>query len=131
METESSNQRGIFWLSSERQSPPVAPIFDVLPSHFHVTLQFGVYRSEIPIDLLGQRVRVRVTENCFNSRIQAVRVQLPEEARSLCRNEHPHMTVSMVPGVRPVESNGMLLQHYPSTLPANFELDLIYEFSPF
>lgn len=123
-------RRGILWLSVPGQEFPVCQVFVNVARHLHVTLQFGVNENEIPDGLLGEAFTVRVTENCFNSRVHALRVQLPEELRDICQNENPHMTISMIPGVRPVESNEMFQgPHHSESV--DFEIPLVCEFSPF
>ena len=123
-------RRGILWLSVPEQEFPVCPISANAARHLHVTLQFGIYENEVPEGILGEAFTVRFTENCFNSRVHALRVQLPEELRDICQNENPHMTISMISGVRPVESNEML-QGSPHSESVDFEMSLICEFSPF
>ena len=123
-------RRGILWLSKPDQNSPVCSIFSQAAEHFHVTLQFGVFENEIPDGILGRTFTVRATENCFGDRIHALRVELPSEIRGVCLNKHPHMTISMLPGVRPVESNVMLQS--PLCLEnVNFSLSLVCEFVPF
>jgi len=123
-------RRGILWLSVPEQEFPVCPIFVNAARHLHVTLQFGIYENEIPAGILGHTFSVRATSICYNTRIQALRVELPTELQDVCQNENPHMTISMVSGVRPVESNEMLQGSHNSE-PVNFDLSLICEFSPF
>jgi hypothetical protein len=123
-------RRGILWLSLPEQKSPVHPIFSQAAEHFHVTLQFGVVENEIPDGILGRTFTVRATENCFNDRIHALRVELPSGIRSVCLNKNPHMTISMLPGVRPVESN-VMLQSPLAIQRENFGLSLVCEFVPF
>lgn len=106
--------RGIFWLSLVDQDyetfqGDIPVIFERPAEHFHITLQYNVpLTEEIAQFLWKEPLAVNVTANCFNDRIQAVRVQLPDSVRSLCQNSDPHMTISMVQGARPVQSNVML-----------------------
>lgn len=118
--------RGILWLTLPEQVSPVEPRF-VPARHFHVTLQFGVERQDVE-HLIGQTVRVRCIELCHNGSIEAIRVVLPEGVE--CGNAHPHMTLSHVEGVRPVESNAMLAAEHEA-VPLGLELELVAEFSPF
>jgi hypothetical protein len=104
--------------------------FSQAAEHFHVTLRFGVFENEIPAGILGRTFTVRATENCFGDRIHALRVELPNGVRSVCLNKHPHMTISMLPGVRPVESN-VMLQSPLAIQRENFGLSLVCEFVPF
>lgn len=107
-------QRGIFWLSlvdqdydSLQREVPI--VFERPADHFHITLQYNVpLTDEIAQFLWKEPIPVRISANCYNDRIQAVRVELPESFRNLCQNADPHMTVSMVHGARPVMSNVML-----------------------
>jgi tRNA splicing ligase len=117
--------KGILWLSAINQSLPTAAKFPNLARHFHVTLQFGVDWESLSQDvkgLVGKEFEVKVLLNCYNEKIQALYVDLPEEVSALCRNSHPHITISMADGVKPVESNQMLSGAYlsewgPSSIP--------------
>ena len=130
--TTGATTRGILWLSlpTHTQVAPAHRLFPNRPNHVHVTLQFGVSREDVPEAVLGRLFPVTFVANCYNDRIQALRVELPEEVHQLCNNEHPNMTVSMADGVRPVESNAMLAGEHVSE-PASFELPLVCEFQPF
>lgn len=107
---------GILWLSATDQSLSAVSKtseakFPVLAKHFHVTLQFGVKWESIHQDvkcLVGKSFVVQPLSNCYNDRIQALSVRLPEEISGLCFNKHPHLTISMESGVKPSESNLML-----------------------
>jgi hypothetical protein len=125
-----TSRRGILWLSDPDQEFRVCTTFANAARHLHVTLQFGIYENEIPAGILGHTFSVRATSICYNTRIQALRVELPTELQDVCQNENPHMTISMIPGVRPVESNEMLQGSYHSES-VDFEMSLICEFSPF
>lgn len=131
-----AQDRGIFWLSLVDQDydnlqEQIPQVFENISEHLHITLQYNApLTEEIAQFLWRDPVEVRVTANCFNDRIQAVRVELPEPFRALCRNANPHMTISMVPGARPVQSNNMLdSAHYEEPL----ETTLLFraEFSHF
>lgn len=103
--------KGILWLSAVNQQPPVAPMFSCKAKHFHVTLEFGVNWDDIALKgRIGETVMVEILENCFSvdGTIQALRVKLPPDFAAHCKNKHPHMTISMAQGVKPVESNSML-----------------------
>lgn len=80
--------------------------------------------------MLGKTVEVMAVANCCNDKIQALRVSLPEEVRQLCNNENPHMTISMVEGVKPVESNNML-EGDRMEVPMNLPLTLRFDFFQF
>jgi hypothetical protein len=109
-----AQDRGIFWLSLVDQDrdnlqEQIPQVFERVAEHLHVTLQYNVpLTEEIAQFLWKEPIPVQVTANCFNHQIQAVRVQLPEFVRTLCQNADPHMTISMVQGTRPVQSNVML-----------------------
>lgn len=103
--------KGILWLSATNQQPPVLPAFECVAKHFHVTLQFGVNWEDVTVKRrIGEVVMVEVLENCFaaDGSIQALRVKLPPDFSAICQNLHPHMTISMAKGVKPVHSNSML-----------------------
>lgn len=109
-----ARDRGIFWLSLVNQDrdnlqEQIPQVFEKVAEHLHITLQYNVpLTEEIAQFLWKEPIPVQVTANCFNHQIQAVRVHLPESFRTLCQNADPHMTVSMVQGARPVQSNVML-----------------------
>ena len=120
--------KGILWLSLTGQNSPVEAIYNPA-NHLHVTLRFNVVLSEVE-HLLGRQVMVHAYANCSNGRIQALRVELPAEFHTLCSNECPHMTISHLPNVRPVESNTMLQSDHNS-LPCDLVLSTVAEFHPF
>lgn len=122
---------GILWLTLPEQVPPVQPLFEVPPKHYHVTLQFNTGLTLEIQKLLGKEVEVHVVSNCHNDSIQALLVSLPEDIKGLCKNENPYMTVSMVEGVRPVESNNMLAENHisePLSLTMRLRIDF-FQFS--
>jgi hypothetical protein len=119
--------KGILWLSLQTESP-VDSLYQPA-RHLHVTLQFGVEMSDFA-HLIGQKVKVAAVANCCNDRIQAIRVNLPAQYKELCQNEVPHITISHLPDVRPVESNEMLKGEHTET-PLNFEVETIVEFYQF
>ena len=121
--------KGILWLSLTGQNSPVEAIYNPA-NHLHVTIQFNVDLSEVE-HLLGRQVMVHVYEDCHNGRIQALRVELPSEFHTLCSNECPHMTISHLPNVRPVESNAMLESEQHDSLPLDLVLATVAEFQPF
>lgn len=124
-------QKGIFWLSFPNQQKPSVPAkFDNLAKHFHVTLQFGVDLTPEIQKLLGEAVEVQVVANCFNDRIQALRIELPGNVKAMCNNAVPHMTISMVDGVKPVESNDMLSGEHEELL-IDSKLTLRFDFFQF
>jgi hypothetical protein len=120
--------KGILWLSLTGQNSPVEAIYNPA-NHLHVTIQFNVELSEVE-HLLGRQVMVHAYANCSNGRIQALRVELPAEFHTLCQNESPHLTISHLPNVRPVESNTMLQSDHNS-LPLDLVLSTVAEFHSF
>lgn len=105
--------KGILWLSATNQQPPIPPAFECEARHFHVTLQFGVDWENLDVaikSMVGEVVMVEALENCkaVDGSIQAIRVKLPSDISAICQNAHPHMTISMAKGVKPVQSNSML-----------------------
>jgi hypothetical protein len=98
-------------------------------NHVHVTLLFGVDEdNEMVQKWVGQHITVQVESDNWNDRIQALAVTLPP--RVPCRNTHPHITVSMQAGVKPVESNQMLAAEHQQ-MPINRSVGAVIEFSPF
>lgn len=74
------------------------------PTELHVTLDYNV-SSEKAIPE-GKECSFLLKSICKNDKIQAISVELPPEIP--CKNKHPHITLSMARGVKPVESNDML-----------------------
>lgn len=94
---------GILW--AEPLEPlPVQPIYPNTPASPHVTLAFAVTREAY--DIIGLPTSIWFQSECWNDRIQAIRCQLqhgiPFELSI------PHLTVSWIDGVEPVESTKML-----------------------
>jgi len=107
---------GILW--AVVQSPiALQPRFQSGVPH-HITLQYGVERHEWE-HLIGLPVTVGVLEECWNDRVQALSVILPDWWLP-CRNPHPHISVSWVEDADPVESNSMLNSEHESA-PVDFE----------
>jgi hypothetical protein len=63
---------------------------------------------------------------CSNERIQALKLELPPEMAALCDNVVPHITLSHLPEVKPVESNNMIQSEHIVN-PISCEIDLIIE----
>lgn len=126
--------RGILWLAlvpQDQSALPVEPRFPQLAQHLHVTLQYNVAFTKGVLSLLDVgEVFVEVFENCWNDKIQALRVKLPDNLRFVCQNEDPYITVSMREGVRPVMSNVMLGTEHHSE-PVSSSLSFKVEFFRF
>jgi len=82
----------------------IAPRFEIVQAH-HITLVYGANPEEWA-HLLGSEFAVRIVAEAWNERIQALRLQLPQGIP--CTNAIPHITVSHLREVEPVESNTML-----------------------
>ena len=79
----------------------------------HVTLQFSPGAAELQTlvgnGTLGSRHRLRAHRvAATSSAVQAVRVVLPPECSALCRNDAPHVTLSIAPNASSSESNALL-----------------------
>lgn len=120
--------KGILWLALPEQFSPVEPIYQPA-KHLHVTLQFGVEFDQVS-HLIGKEVVAFAESNCYNDRVQALTILLPQEILILCNNENPHLTISHREGVRPVESNEMLKGEHKS-LDFNQVIFTVAEFKPF
>jgi hypothetical protein len=118
--------KGILWLTVPSALKDFAQIKPIYPNGnpHHITLVFGT-EEHIFKNVIGKRVFVLAYENCWNDRIQAVRVQLPNDIP--CVNRHPHITVSYAPGVEPKESNIMLASEHQSNK-VSFSFYTIVEF---
>lgn len=126
--------RGILWLSLPPFSDQLVGVrlaegFEAA-CHLHVTLQFGIDYSSVDPEILGATVEATAIELCYNDRIQALRVALPESFAPMCQNANPHMTLGHLPGVKPFESNAMLSSEHTSH-PYHLPLNLIVEFFEF
>jgi hypothetical protein len=120
--------KGILWLSLNSRISPVDYVHKPV-NHLHVALQFGVNREDWE-NLIGRSVEVVSVANCYNNKIQALRVNLPEEFDAICGNVHPHMTISTAENVRPVESNKMFSGKH-NELPVEFVMQTTVEFFEF
>jgi hypothetical protein len=120
--------KGILWLSLNQQISPVDCIHNPA-SHLHVTLKFGANLQDWE-HLIGQHVDVVAVANCYNDRVQALRVILPSDFDTICANDHPHMTLSTADNVRPVESNNMLASEH-NEQPVEFVMQTTVEFFEF
>ena len=95
--------KGILWgvlitpINVERRYPCGEP--------HHITLQYGVEKSRWA-KFLGKEFEAHAILEAWNSRIQAVVIQLPDFIP--CSNTNPHISVSWEQGIKPVESNAML-----------------------
>jgi hypothetical protein len=109
--------KGILWLTIPSALKDFAQIKPIYPNGnpHHITLVFGT-EEYIFKNVIGKKVFVLAYENCWNDRIQAVRV-----------NRHPHITVSYAPGVEPKESNIMLASEHQSNK-VSFSFHAIVEF---
>jgi len=120
---------GILWLSVN-SNLTVQPRFATRPNHLHVTLQYGVQMTDDIQSLLGREVQALLLSDCWNEQIQAVTVKLPSDVKALCKNRYPHITVSMVEGVKPVASNEMLSSSH-NHLPVVKPVSLVFDFFRF
>jgi hypothetical protein len=125
-----NNPVGILWISLDNQESPVVSRLPVRASHYHVTLKFGCKLSAVS-QFIGNKVRVSIDSDCYNERIQALSVSLPSEVLSLCQNRHPHVTISMDEGVKPVESNEMLSSDHFFSSPSLTQVEGTIEFTSF
>lgn len=104
--------KGILWLTIPDQVSPVKKLYSPA-KHLHVTLKFDVTLDSVK-RFLDKEVTVELIENCWNDEIQAVKVKLPSTYESLCKNKHPHITISHKAGVKPFKSNKMLESDHKS-----------------
>lgn len=117
---------GILW--AVIQEPfPVKPLFSKGKPH-HITLQYKVER-EAWEEIIGQPMTALAVQHCWNNRIQAVKVILPSWVQ--CQNSNPHVTVSWIPDVKPVEANAMLMEEGTNKEVAHFIIPTIIEWFEF
>jgi hypothetical protein len=106
------NTQGILWLTLEEQVPPVCALYEKAPKHYHVTLHFGCSAQQYEA-FIGRKVLVTLEYDCWDGFIQACRVVIQDpEIAAICKNDDPHITVSMRNGIRPVQSNEMLRREH-------------------
>lgn len=123
---QQESEKGIFWLSVELpQELREQALYERQP-HSHVTLQFAVERSLLQ-DKEGETFPVSATAIVHNDRIQAIKVELPEEVKELCTNANPHITLSHKDGVPPFESNAMLTDPESIVTPIDPPIELTSE----
>ena len=104
---DSITDRGILWLKLDAASQEALKL--AYPPRYltiyydHVTLLFDVAREDVT-EYVGKNEQVAAYAHSYNDHIEAVRVQsdLPDSYGV------PHITLSALPGVHPVESVVML-----------------------
>lgn len=118
--------QGIVWavIQDPAVLKPVTPRYEVVRCH-HITLQYGVSLDRW-WRWVGLEFAAIGLADCWNDRIQAVRVQLP--ATIPCMNPHPHITVSHQVGVSAKESNQMLADKFAS-IAVNLVVPVCIEFA--
>jgi len=120
---QQESEKGIFWLSVELPQELIDQALYEKRPHSHVTLQFAVERNLLQ-GKEGETFPVSATAIVHNDRIQAIRVDLPEDIRELCNNVNPHITLSHLDGVPPFESNAMLNDPESIITPINPPIEL-------
>ena len=68
----------------------------------HVTLLYNVSFVSIPDELFGSKVGIKLKQEKWDSQIQAVGVELPQNIAHMVKNAH--ITISSKQGVPPVRS---------------------------
>ncbi|MBD2156286.1 hypothetical protein [Leptolyngbya sp. FACHB-16] len=97
--------QGILW--AVFQTPVTIPRRHPNGEPHHITLQYGVEREQFS-HLIGHQFEAIITAETWSDRIQALWAYIPS-GYPRC-NRFPHITVSWVDGVEPVESNALLEQ---------------------
>jgi hypothetical protein len=107
------SQKGILWAIPNPQKPIlIGHLYSKDTPPLHITLQYGVQRADWAW-LIGREFTAVIVQQCWNDRVQALRVFLPEGIP--CCNLHPHITVSWVEGAEPAEANEMLADESGAT----------------
>lgn len=120
--------KGILW-AVPKINLDVAEVFEIPASHIHCTLGFGVNKDEVK-GLIGKEFTAKIVGNSFDSEIQALELELPESIP--CGNPIPHISVSMISGVKPVKSNTMLNKKFGITTEVlSVEIPMSIEFFEF
>jgi hypothetical protein len=91
----------------------------------HVTLQCGVEREDWN-HLIGLPMTAGIEAECWNSRIQALKLILPTWVQ--CQNPHPHLAISWVIDADPLEANAMLAGEHESQAVSFDAIHTIIEF---
>lgn len=68
----------------------------------HVTLLYNISFDSIPDELFGSKVGIKLKQEKWDSQIQAVGVELPQNIAHMVKNAH--ITISSKQGVPPVRS---------------------------
>ena len=98
----------------------------IVPSHLtiradHITLAFEPGKKSCLAANIGSRVTVRVTGSVDNGQIQVATVELPHTV--VCKNSHPHVTVSAEENVSFKLANDMLQRQRSKPLHQTLELE--------
>ena len=91
--------RGILWAVPVADFP--AALRHPVPAHRHITLQYNIVKEDWA-EWLGHEFMASFTGECWNERVQALTVSMPESVPFGL--EIPHMTLSHQHGVSPAES---------------------------
>lgn len=123
------NKKVMVWLCPvDPKEVWVEPMYpkQIPEKDLHVTLAFGVDASEWQ-HLDGTTYKVTLDSVCANERIQAIRCTLHGIES---KNAHPHITVSMIPEAKPVESNDMLAKEHMVVSAMNHDITCILKIVP-
>lgn len=90
--------------SRKRLLDKASPIYPVVYAD-HVTLIYPAYLSPEIQQIIGKSQIIKLRGNAYNEKIQAAVVELTDLQS---QNKFPHITISALEGVSPVESNSML-----------------------
>lgn len=123
--------KGILWIvlteESKRKLLEIAPAKYPVLFADHITLFYNVALSNHYKTLLGTTITIKLKTNSYNDKIQAITVGVGDMPS---QNSYPHITLSALEGVKPVQSNTMLKSEHIAT-PIFGEIEGIIEFKEF
>ena len=74
----------------------------------HLTLVFKPSDSDLESATIGQRIKMKVVGYAVDQKGQAIAIELPSNLTPQSKNRHPHITISVAKGTKPVYSNELL-----------------------
>ena len=86
----------------------IQPLHVTLVHGFHTRRDQGILMELAP--RLGETVHLSLQELVWNDRVAAIRVAFSSDQSLTCTNTHAHITIALIKGAKPIESNGLLEQ---------------------
>lgn len=125
--------KGVFQLKIEESSKQL--IREAVKTRYeleyldHITIMWGVDKSFLPSNYIGQKVKVKCVKELFDENIQCLQVVVSFGLVAL--HDFSHITISSRKGVFPVESNRLFITKCEGVNIEGIEIDTVLEFIEF